>query len=123
MSAGTVARVVTIVTGLWLMAAPVILAYGRPASASDRSVGPLAVSMGLIALWQATRGVRWVGLLLGAWAIAAPWLLGFGGAALASGTGAGIALIGCAFLRGEIEQRYGGGWRAIGAKGREADDS
>ncbi|MGH7449106.1 MAG: SPW repeat domain-containing protein [Longimicrobiales bacterium] len=118
MNVGTGARVVTVLAGLWLMAAPAVLGYGGPASASDRIIGPLAVSVGLVALWEATRPVRWTGVGLGAWLLVAPWLLGYGTTPLLNGSLAGTVLIGCAFVRGDIEQSFGGGWRAIRAGDR-----
>ena len=72
------ARILTAALGIWLMAAPAVLGYDRPASADDRIVGPLAAAFAIVAIWEVTRPLSWMNLLLGLWLIVAPWLLGYG---------------------------------------------
>jgi hypothetical protein len=99
--------------GLWLMAAPAALGYGRPASVSDHIVGPLVATFACIALWEATRAVRWVNLPLGLWAIVAPWALGAPTVAAVNGAACGIAIAALSCFSGRVEQQFGGGWPAI----------
>jgi hypothetical protein len=99
--------------GLWLMAAPAALGYGRPASVSDHIIGPLVATFACIAIWEATRAVRWVNFPLGLWAIVAPWALGAPTAAVINGAACGIAIAALSCFGGRVEQPFGGGWSAV----------
>lgn len=111
------ARLANAAVGIWLMAAPAVLGYGGPAATNDRIVGPLAVTFSLIAIWEATRGLRWGNLLLGLWLLAAPWLLdGFAPRAVLASLAAGALLAAFALVKGRISQRFGGGWAALWRK-------
>jgi hypothetical protein len=102
--------------GLWLMAAPAVLGYGPPGSHSDHIVGPLVVTFACIALWEATRPMRWVCLPLGVWLVAAPWVLGHPVAGQISSVATGMAIAGLSFLGGRISRQFGGGWSMLWAK-------
>lgn len=99
--------------GLWLMASPSILDYGDPARTNDWIVGPLAASLGVIAVAQVTRGLRRAILPLGLWQLAAPWLLGFATTPTINATLTGLILIAGALLGGQVTTRFGGGWSAL----------
>ncbi|HXH81352.1 MAG TPA: hypothetical protein VNN07_00320 [Candidatus Tectomicrobia bacterium] len=105
--------------GIWLMVAPVVLGYGEPASANDRIVGPLVASIAIVAMWEVVRGLRWLNVPLAAWLVAAPWVLEYPAAAAASTVLTGLAIGGLACLGGRVTQQFGGGWRSLGAPGRE----
>jgi hypothetical protein len=47
------------------MFAPAVLGFSTLAVSAHRVVGPLAVSFGLIAAWEVTRGLRWLNLVSG----------------------------------------------------------
>jgi hypothetical protein len=106
-------QIINVALGLWLMAAPAVLRYGRPLSDSDHIAGPLAATFACIAIWEAVRGVRWINLPIGIWVAAAPWILGAPAAAQISGTLTGIAIAGLSCLGAEIEQSFAGGWAAL----------
>ena len=99
--------------GLWLMAAPALLGYGRPASTNDHIIGPLVATFACIALWEATRSVRWVNLPLGLWLVAAPLLLGHSQAGAVNSVLCGIAIAVLSCVGGAVQQRFGGGWSAL----------
>jgi hypothetical protein len=107
------ARLLHIILGVWLMAAPEVLGYPDPARTHDRIIGPVAASMAIIAVWQVARSVRWVHLILGGWLVLAPWVLGYDTAALLHSTAVGALMSGCALVRGKVEQRFGGGWASL----------
>lgn len=107
------ARIVSVVIGLWLMVSPAILRMSRAANDNFRIVGPLVISASVVAMWGATRGLRWLNVPLGAWLLVAPWLFHFGTAALVTSLAAGVLLIGLAFAAGEVEAAFGGGWSAL----------
>ena len=101
------------VVGLWLMAAPAMLGYaGRPEDV-DRLLGPLVVSVGVVASAGAVRGVRWLALPLAVCEVLAPFVWGYELVPAANAVVSG-ALIGVlAAMRGRVEDSYGGGWRAL----------
>lgn len=111
------ARILGALLGVWLMAAPAVLGYGPPAASIDRVVGPLAVTVGIVAASAVTRAVGRLHLLLGAWLLAAPWLFHYPAAATASSVTVGALLAGLSFVRSRVEERFGGGWSSLWAQG------
>lgn len=106
-------RLVNTLLGLWLMAAPDALGYGRPASTSDRIVGPLVVTFAITALWGATRPLRWVNLPLGLWLIIAPLALGYSTTAAVNSIAAGVVISAAACIRGHVRHTFDGGWSML----------
>jgi len=106
-------QILNVALGIWLMAAPAVLAYGRPASTNDHIVGPLVATFACIALWEATRAVRWVNLPLGVWLIVATWVLDHSQSGQINSVLCGIAIAGLSCFGGAIQQRFGGGWAAL----------
>lgn len=108
------AQIINAALGIWLMAAPAVLAYGDPAQTNDRIVGPIAATFAIVAWWEATRSTRWINLPIGLWLVLAPWILGYDQTAtIVNSTVVGLVLAACSLVRGNIEKRYGGGWAAI----------
>lgn len=110
---GTLARYANIVLGIWLMAAPAVLAYGPPAQTNDRIFGPIAATFATVAVWETTRVLRWANFWIGLWLIAAPWILGYGTMPLVNSIAVGAAMAGLALIRGEIKDTFGLGWSSL----------
>jgi len=111
---GTWNHLLVIALGVWLMAAPDVMGYEGPERTVDHIVGPLVVSMAIIAMAEVTRSVRWVNVALGLWLMLAPVLLRYEPLHI----GARSALIGGAILllsifRGPEREQTGGGWRRV----------
>ena len=106
-------RIINIILGLWLMAAPAALGYVGAARTNDRIAGPLAASCALIAAWEITRALRIVNAMIGIWLLIAPWLLAFSGINVANSTLVGLMLLGCSLTRGHIRHSFGGGWKSL----------
>lgn len=109
--------------GVGLTAAPGVFGYPDPAAANDHVAGPLAAMFGLVAVFEATRPVRWLNLPVGAWLLAAPWVLGYGsGGPIGIDTlaGAGLACLAC--VRGRVTERFGGGWAELFQSWRPATE-
>ncbi|MGH2350131.1 MAG: SPW repeat domain-containing protein, partial [Chloroflexota bacterium] len=106
-------QLLSVLLGLWLMAAPAVLGYVGPAADSDHIVGPLAVSFACIAIWQVTRGMRWLNVPLGLWLLVAPWLLQYPLPATVNSIVVGLLLIVLSMVRGEVTERFGGGWSSL----------
>jgi len=107
------ARIISVVLGIWLMAAPAVLDFPGPARINDRIVGPLVVSFAIIAYWEVTRSLRWVQLVLGFWLLVAPWVLGYELVATLNSMIVGLLLMALAAVPGTVKQRYGGGWSSL----------
>jgi hypothetical protein len=108
------ARIVTIVTGVWLMFAPAVLGYGDPAAANDRLVGPTVASIAFVAVWEVVRPVRWAALPFGVWLVAAPVVLSYGQIEpTVSSVVSGVVVL-ASTPPGRIDPaRFAGGWRAV----------
>ena len=99
--------------GVWLMAAPQVLAYGGAAETNDHIVGPLIVTFSCSAAFQSVRGLRWVSAVLGAWLIVAPFVLGYEREPLVHSLLVGAAVLLLSMIRGPITQRFAGGWSEL----------
>ncbi len=107
------ARIINICLGVWLMAAASVLGYAGAARTNEVIVGALAASFAIIAIWEATRPVRWVNVVLGAWLVVAGWALGFDTAAAVNSSIVGALMTAAALVRGEVKENFGGGWSAL----------
>lgn len=107
------AQVLSMFLGFWLMAAPAVLGYGGRLADAHRILGPIAAAFALIAVWGHMRSLRWANVLFGALVVVAPFVVGVGTVALANSVVVGLLLVGLSFARGEVEERYGGGWSSL----------
>jgi hypothetical protein len=110
-------QIINTALGIWLMAAPAVLQYGRPASTNDHIVGPLVATFACIAIWEATRPVRWLNLPLGLWLMIAPLALGHPPAGMLNSVLCGIAIAALSCVGSDVTQRFGGGWSALWRSG------
>lgn len=113
---GTWNHLLVIALGVWLMAAPDVMRYEGPERVIGHIVGPLVVSMAIMAMAEVTRAARWVNVALGLWLMLAPVLLAYEPLHI----GARSALIGGAILllslaKGPEREQTGGGWRRVWA--------
>lgn len=108
-----IAHLVAVVAGLVVMAAPSLFGYSGAAADIDHVVGPIAASIGLIAASQILRAMRWINVPLGVILIASTPIAprtGWGAGAIVA---AGATLVATAFVRGEIDVDFGGGWASL----------
>lgn len=99
--------------GVWLMAAPDVLDYREAARTNDHIVGPLLFTFAFTAIFEATRGLRYVDLLLGVWLLIAPFVFGYWGEPLVNSLACGFAVVVLSLIRGPITVEIGGGWSAL----------
>jgi hypothetical protein len=96
------------------MAAPHVLGYAGVARTNDQIVGPLVATFAFIAVWEVTRGLRWLNLVLGVWLVVAPVLLRYPEAtSIVNSLVVGVVVIGLSLARGTTAERFGGGWRSL----------
>lgn len=97
-----------------MLAAPAVLGYeGTGAEINERIVGPILFTSAVIAMWQATRSTRWGSVACGVWLLVSPWIFGFEGLILINESVAGALATTMGLIRGEVDQRFGGGWKAL----------
>lgn len=107
------AQILSAILGIWLMAAPAVLGYIGPARTNDHIVGPVAAAFAIIAVWEVTRELRWVNLAIGAWLLIAPLVLSYPTVPTVNSLVVGVLLGALAFFKGDIHQRFGGGWSSL----------
>jgi hypothetical protein len=113
---GTWAQGLAMLAGIATMAAPALLPYPEAATITARIVGPFIATFGCIAMWEATRPLRWVNVPLGAWLVAAPLLISHGWPAAVTSMASGAAVVLLSMVRGTAHDRFGGGWSAMWAR-------
>ncbi|MFP5322616.1 MAG: hypothetical protein ACLGIC_12335 [Acidimicrobiia bacterium] len=119
-TSGRLARIAAVAVGIWLMAAPAVLGYADQRAADvDRILGPVAGGLAFVAIWPFLRMVRWATVPVGIALVAAP-LLGYPTDATVNSIACGLAIIGLAFVEGEPEGAFGGGWSVLW-KGRRRE--
>jgi len=94
--------------GVWLMAAPGVLAIQGSAADSHHLAGALIVATAVISLSEVIRAGRLFSIVLGLWVIVAPWVIsGASGGARWTDVIAGLAVVLLSLPRGENRARYG----------------
>jgi hypothetical protein len=103
----------TIVLGLWLTLSPAVL--GSMGAARDVAfiAGPLAASVGVVALSEVTRSVRWLNLAIGVGLVLSARVVSPRPLVDVNNLISGLLLAGLATQKGQIRRRYGGGWLAL----------
>jgi hypothetical protein len=95
--------------GAWLMLSPAVFGNSGSVAVSDQLVGPLVITVAVIALAEVGRSVRWINLPFGLWLIAAPWILGGAtGAGRWNDLVVGALVIAFSIPRGRVTERFGG---------------
>ncbi|MBW3536828.1 MAG: hypothetical protein KY395_03540 [Actinobacteria bacterium] len=107
-------QIVGLVGGLWLMVAPAVFGYvDTPAEDLHRTVGPIVATFAAIALWAATRDVRWVNLPLMATVAVAPLFGGHPIAATLVAVATAAVVAAATPFGGPDTQRRGRGWWGV----------
>jgi hypothetical protein len=108
---------INVLLGIWLMAAPDVLAYGDPARTQDHIVGPMILSAAMIAVSEVTRPVRWINVPFGVWLIIAPWIIGYESVARWNSVIIGLLIMVCSMRKGTVRERFDGGWSVLWKSG------
>ena len=113
-------RLVNVLAGGWLMAAPSLLGYGGPAGTNDHVVGPLILTSATIAMSESVRSVRWVTLTLGIWLILSPIVFDYSSSQALHSLSIGLLIVLMARIPGALKERFGGGWPMIWRSGADS---
>jgi hypothetical protein len=117
-----VPQIGAILLGLWLTLSPAVLGSLGAARNLAFIAGPLAVSVGVVALCEVTRSVRWLNLAIGVGLVLSARVVSQRPLVDVNNLISGLLLAGLATQRGQIRRRYGGGWSALW-KGRCGEQS
>jgi short-subunit dehydrogenase len=108
------AAIITVLIGLWMMAAPEYYAFGPVEGKNFFIVGPLVVTAAVIAIWEVNRSARYFNFVAGIWMMVSPLLLPYETQTGITGSVvSGILLIILSLVKGKISRRYGGGWVSL----------
>ena len=107
-------RIINIITGLWIIAAPLILRFDEKIATNHHVAGPLVISIAVISISESVRNFRYVNVIAGLWMLLVPWLLNYdNNTAIINSLFCGIIIICCSLIRGNLSNRFGGGWRSL----------
>ncbi|WP_276370884.1 SDR family oxidoreductase [Chryseolinea sp. H1M3-3] len=108
------AAVISVLIGLWMMAAPEYYAFGHIEGKNFFIVGPLVVTAAVIAIWEVNRSARYFNFVAGIWMMISPLLLPYETQLGITGSVvSGVLLIILSLIKGKITRRYGGGWEPL----------
>jgi hypothetical protein len=107
------ARVINILAGLWLMIAPAALQLPRSAAVVLYICGPLIASVAMVSMSESVRNFRYTNLLFAVFLLAAPLVAEGGQDFVINNILVGLLVIACALKRGQVKNRFGGGWRSL----------
>lgn len=106
-------RSISIAVGIWLAASADVFGFDGAAKANTVICGTLAATFAIVAVWETTRGLRWINFAIGIWLLASLLIFSYEGRALVSILIAGLLLITFSLMRGDIKQQTGGGWSSL----------
>ena len=98
---------VSIAIGIWLMLTRLTVGAEGAIANADHLIGSLVITVGVVAMTEVARPVRFLNVVLGAALMAVPFVLDAPAASMWSSLACGAALIALSFPRGRISQRYG----------------
>ena len=108
------AAMVTVLIGLWIMVSPELTVFERSAAINHFIAGPLAVTIGVIAIWEVNRAARYLNTVLGIWLVLSPLLLSYTIAANSwNSIVSGTLIIIFSLVKGKTKYAYGGGWAVL----------
>jgi len=107
-------QLLVIILGLWITASPDVMGYEGPERLNNQIVGPLVVSVAVIAAAETTRAMRWANVALGCWLMLAPVVLRYEPLHVGVRSSLlGLAVLGLSWLPGTRTHQLGGGWARL----------
>lgn len=107
-------QIVGLVGGVWLMVAPAVVGYVDTAAEDlHRTIGPVVATFAAVALWAATRDLRWANLPLVAVMAIAPVFGGHPTGATVVAITTAVVIAAATPFGGPDPQRRGRGWRGV----------
>ncbi|CCH57021.1 vitamin K epoxide reductase [Fibrisoma limi BUZ 3] len=107
-------RILNVLLGLWLIVSPAVFQFNKTIADNVHIVGPLIVTVAVVAISDSVRNFRLVNTLCGGWLLIAPWVLGYSNmTATINDLIVGSLTIGLSLIRGTVSHQFGGGWRSL----------
>ncbi len=107
------AQLIGAAAGVVIMAAPSIFGYDGVAADIDHIIGPLAVSVGIVAASQILRSVRWIDAALGIASLASLLFVSRGVSGSIIVAVAAAVLVVTPLFQGSVDVDFGGGWAGL----------
>jgi hypothetical protein len=110
------AQILNFLLGLWVTASPALIGLEGGLKTQTLIIGPWVACFACVAIWDVTRGTRYLNVPLGLWLVLASfYALGTASTiAFVHYVVAGLAIALLSLVRGAPPRaRYGGGWRAV----------
>ena len=104
-------RLLSVAAGLWLLATPALVGYGGVWRTNDSIVGALVLSVGIMAMSDVLRPLRWINVALGGWILLSPIFLERSATAGGHRVFAELLILSTALVRGKTRTRRGGAAR------------
>jgi hypothetical protein len=106
-------RFISIIVSVWLTASADVLGFDGAAKTNSVICGALASTFVTVAIWETTRGLRWLNCAIGVWLSISLAVLRYELPALFSNLAVGIVLISSSLIKGGIKGKTAGGWRSL----------
>ncbi len=100
----------SILLGVALLASPLWLGADGPIYFSHHVAGCLAITVGVMAMAEITRAIRFLNAAIGAWIVVSPFVLGADALNTVAAVILGLVLIGLSLPRGKRGEETYGGW-------------
>ena len=111
------AQIINILIGLWIMASPALLNFGKSTAADiNHIIGPLIATFAIIAISEATRAVGQWNILPAVALILIPFIVDFDSTEKINSIVSGILILPLSFVRGKVTVKTGGGWKSLRQK-------
>lgn len=108
------AKLLNILLGIWVVAAPAVFTATGAAANNNYITGPLIITFAVTSLWDINDKVRLVNLLTGAWLVLSFLFIAIDAAPLIySNIICGIGIIIFSLVKGKRKHFYGGGWLSL----------
>ena len=101
------------VIGMWLLAAPDVMGYNGPPRLNHQIAGAWIATLGIVAMSESVRAVRWLNVGVGLWLVIAPFIWDYSREQLLASILVGLAVMGLACVQGMISERFGEGWSVL----------
>lgn len=108
------AQIINALLGVWLMASPAMFDYHGNGRTNDVIVGPIAVTLAIIAIWEVTRVVGRINVVIGIWLVIASWVLDYESVTATINVFiVGVMMTALAMTRAQARGDFAGGWRGL----------
>ena len=108
------AAIINVILGVWVMLAPGLFDFDKKAADNNYIVGPLVITIAIMAIWEVNRSARYFNMVAGIWLAISPFILEFDlPEAIWNDLVCGVLIAVFSLFKGTKKRNYGGGWRSL----------